>query len=52
MNRTERITGCLLAGAAGDALGAPVEFLPLRAIRERYGPGEASPEWRRRYPPE
>jgi ADP-ribosylglycohydrolase len=39
MNRTERITGCLLAGAAGDALGAPVEFLSLRAILERYGPG-------------
>jgi ADP-ribosylglycohydrolase len=31
-------TGCLLGGAIGDALGAPVEFLSIRQIRERYGP--------------
>src|SRR5438445_369417 len=30
--------GCLLGGAVGDALGAPVEFLSLAQIRERYGP--------------
>jgi ADP-ribosylglycohydrolase len=30
--------GCLLGGAIGDALGAPVEFLSLSEIRERYGP--------------
>jgi ADP-ribosylglycohydrolase len=35
----DRIAGCLLAGAAGDALGAPVEFLSLGEIRRRYGPG-------------
>jgi ADP-ribosylglycohydrolase len=35
---SDRIAGCLLAGAAGDALGAPVEFLALRAIHDRYGP--------------
>jgi ADP-ribosyl-[dinitrogen reductase] hydrolase len=29
--------GCLLGGAVGDALGAPVEFLSLAAIRVRYG---------------
>jgi ADP-ribosylglycohydrolase len=32
-----RIRGCLLGGALGDALGWPVEFLPLSAIRQRYG---------------
>jgi ADP-ribosylglycohydrolase len=37
--RADRIAGCLLAGAAGDALGAPVEFLSLGEIRRRYGPG-------------
>ncbi|MFT3912661.1 MAG: ADP-ribosylglycohydrolase family protein [Anaeromyxobacteraceae bacterium] len=30
--------GCLLGGALGDALGAPIEFLNLRAIREAHGP--------------
>jgi ADP-ribosylglycohydrolase len=29
--------GCLLGGAAGDALGAPVEFLSLSEIRKIYG---------------
>ena len=33
-----RVRGCLLGGAIGDALGAPVEFLSLGAIRARYGP--------------
>jgi ADP-ribosylglycohydrolase len=33
-----RILGCLLGGAVGDALGAPVEFAPLAEIRERFGP--------------
>ena len=28
----ERFQGCLLGGAVGDALGAPVEFLTLDAI--------------------
>ena len=31
------VRGCLLGGAVGDALGAPVEFLELDAIRARYG---------------
>jgi ADP-ribosylglycohydrolase len=30
--------GCLLGGAVGDALGAPVEFLQLGAIQARFGP--------------
>ncbi len=32
-----RVRGCLLGGAIGDALGAPVEFLSLRRIREEHG---------------
>jgi len=32
-----RTRGCLLGGALGDALGAPVEFLPLGEIRARFG---------------
>jgi ADP-ribosylglycohydrolase len=30
--------GCLLGGAVGDALGAPVEFSSISEIRQRYGP--------------
>ena len=33
-----RIVGCLLGGAIGDALGAPVEFMTLKGIRDRFGP--------------
>ena len=36
---SDRIRGCLLGGAAGDALGYPVEFLWIDDIRKRYGPG-------------
>ncbi len=32
-----RWRGCLLGGAVGDALGAPVEFMSLVEIRERFG---------------
>jgi ADP-ribosylglycohydrolase len=35
--RRELFRGCLLGGAAGDALGAPVEFLSLDEICELYG---------------
>jgi ADP-ribosyl-[dinitrogen reductase] hydrolase len=31
-------SGCLLGGAVGDALGAPVEFLSIDQIRAKYGP--------------
>ena len=34
----ERAEGSLLAGAAGDALGAPVEFIDRPAIMRRFGP--------------
>ncbi len=33
----DRFRGCLLGGAVGDALGAPVEFMTLAQIRERFG---------------
>src|SRR4051812_43270945 len=33
-----RVRGCLLGGAGGDALGSPVEFMNLDAIRAAYGP--------------
>lgn len=32
-----RVAGCFLGGALGDALGAPVEFDSLAAIRQRHG---------------
>jgi ADP-ribosyl-[dinitrogen reductase] hydrolase len=43
-----RFRGCLLAGAVGDALGAPVEFSSLAEIQGEFGPRgpenlEASP---------
>lgn len=37
MNRLDRIKGCLLGGAVGDALGAPVEFLGWAEISARHG---------------
>ena len=37
VSRYDRILGCLLGGAVGDALGAPVEFLTLEQIGERFG---------------
>lgn len=33
----DSIRGCLVAGAAGDALGYPVEFMSRRAILSRFG---------------
>ena len=33
-----RFRACLLAGAAGDALGAPVEFLSRESILAKFGP--------------
>lgn len=37
ISNAERIRGSLLGGAVGDALGAAVEFLSLRVIREKFG---------------
>ena len=34
----ERIHGCILGGACGDALGAPVEFLSAGEIAAAFGP--------------
>ncbi|AHI01801.1 hypothetical protein GCM10010174_87250 [Kutzneria viridogrisea] len=35
---SERVMGSLLAGAVGDALGAPIEFLSIESIRGQHGP--------------
>jgi ADP-ribosyl-[dinitrogen reductase] hydrolase len=32
-----RILGCLLGGAVGDALGAPIEFMSWKQIKEEFG---------------
>jgi ADP-ribosylglycohydrolase len=37
MSIEEKITGCLLGGAVGDALGYPVEFMNWKKIRKIYG---------------
>jgi ADP-ribosylglycohydrolase len=34
----DRFRGCLLGGAVGDALGAPVEFMDIEAIHKVFGP--------------
>lgn len=34
----DKFRGCLLGGAVGDALGAPVEFINLGQITKRFGP--------------
>ena len=41
MTARERIRGCLLGGAVGDALGAPVEFLSRAAILALYDSARA-----------
>ena len=38
MDRLDRYRGCLLGGAAGDALGYPVEFAGRTGILSAYGP--------------
>ncbi len=35
--KRSRFRGCLLGGAVGDALGAPVEFMNLAEIQQRFG---------------
>ena len=36
--RLEKIVGCLLGGAIGDALGAGIEFDSINGIRDQFGP--------------
>ena len=36
-SREQRLRGCLLGGAVGDALGAPVEFMRWPEIRANFG---------------
>ncbi len=38
ITRSDRFRGCLLGGAVGDALGAPVEFAGLTTILDEHGP--------------
>jgi len=33
----DRFRGCLVGGACGDALGYPIEFIPLPAIQNKFG---------------
>ncbi|MBI9109371.1 MAG: ADP-ribosylglycohydrolase family protein [Spirochaetales bacterium] len=37
MRNKDKFRGCLIGGAAGDALGYAVEFMSLEQIRQRYG---------------
>lgn len=41
-SKTSVFRGCLLGGAVGDALGAPIEFMSLDAIRAKFGPAGLS----------
>lgn len=38
MDGAERFTGCMLGGAAGDALGYLIEYTDLKTIHKKYGP--------------
>ena len=42
IDRQNKIRGCLLGGAVGDALGYPVEFLPWTSILKEYGDEKVS----------
>jgi ADP-ribosylglycohydrolase len=37
LSRQEQYSGCLLGGAIGDALGAPVEFLSIDQLNKKFG---------------
>ena len=37
MDTLDKYRGCLVGGAAGDALGYPVEFMSRDSIISRYG---------------
>ncbi len=38
MDEAGRFTGCMLGGAAGDALGYVIEYMDLKTIHKKYGP--------------
>jgi|SRR6185437_2483582 ADP-ribosyl-[dinitrogen reductase] hydrolase len=38
-DRSDRVTGCLVGLAVGDALGAPLEFLSRQEVRKRFPQG-------------
>jgi ADP-ribosylglycohydrolase len=44
----DRAVGAIVAGAVGDALGAPLEFLPISDIRRAFGP-DGSTEYQHAY---
>ena len=37
--RSDRVAGCLVGLAVGDALGAPLEFMSRREVRRHYPEG-------------
>lgn len=37
MRNLDKFRGCLIGGAAGDALGYEVEFMDTKSIRQRFG---------------
>ena len=38
LSNKNKIDGCLIGGAIGDALGYPIEFMSIEQIRYKYGP--------------
>lgn len=42
MNILDKIKGCLIGGAVGDALGYPIEFMSEESIFHKYGPAGLS----------
>ena len=38
VSKKDRVRGCIIGGAVGDALGAPIEFRKLKEIHKKYGP--------------
>ena len=49
VDKEDRIRGCLIGGAIGDALGYPVEFMSLGEIYDQYGQRiiqlDTEPKW-------
>jgi ADP-ribosylglycohydrolase len=45
ITKRERFEGCLIGGAAGDALGYPVEFMSYESIVDQFGGAGISGYW-------